>query len=94
MKFEWNSEKNEKLKRERNISFDEIATLLSTGVIWKIADHPHSDNYPNQRVFLIPINDWIYFVPFVIEKDTIFLKTAFPQRKATKEYLKEKHNGR
>ena len=93
MKFEWNPEKNEKLKRERDISFDEIATLLSSGVIWKIADHPNSAAYPNQRVFLLPINDYIYFVPFVVEKDVIFLKTAFPHRKATKDYLKEKQNG-
>ena len=50
--------------------------------------------YPNQKVFLIPVDGYIYFVPYVIEGGTIFLKTAFPHRKATWDYLKErKENG-
>jgi uncharacterized DUF497 family protein len=94
MRFEWNSEKNELLKETRNVSFEEIATLLAAGKIWKVMDHPNPDVYPNQRVFLVPINHYIFFVPFVMEKDVIFLKTAFPHRKATKDYLQEKNNGR
>ena len=43
--------------------------------------------------FLVPINHYIYFVPFVIEEDVIFLNTAFPHRKATKQYLMEKQDG-
>ncbi|EDP46922.1 conserved hypothetical protein [Rickettsiella grylli] len=33
---------------------------------------------------------FIYLVPFVKEKNYIFLKTIFPSRKATKKYLNEK----
>lgn len=90
MKFDWDPEKNEWLKANRDISFEEIALLLSEGALWKRAQHPNSAEYPNQEVFLIPIDNYIYFVPFVIDADTIFLKTAFPHRKATKDYLKEK----
>lgn len=88
--FDWNPEKNEWLKENRSISFEEIAFLLSNGILWKRTKHPNQKEYSNQEVFLIPIDNYIYFVPFVIEGDTIFLKTAFPQRKATKDYLKEK----
>lgn len=88
--FDWNPEKNEWLKENRGISFEEIALLLSNGIVWKRTKHPNQKEYPNQEVFLIPIDKYIYFVPFVIEDGTIFLKTAFPQRKATKDYLKEK----
>lgn len=90
VQFDWNPEKNEWLKAERNISFDEIALLLSHGELWKVAPHPNPDRYPRQHVFLIPINNYIYFVPYVMDGETIFLKTAFPHRKATQDYLKEK----
>ena len=91
MKFDWDPEKNEWLKRERNISFEELALLLSAGCLWKTAEHPNQEKYPGQRVFLVPVNDYIYFVPCVIDDDAIFLKTAFPHRKATRDYLKEKN---
>ena len=93
MKFDWNPEKNEWLKRNSKVSFEDIAILLSSGLVWKITDHPNQIAYPNQRVFLVPIDDYIYFIPFVMEENVVFLKTAFPHRKATKIYLKEKHHG-
>lgn len=93
MRFDWDPEKNEWLKEHRKISFEEIATLLAAGDLWKVTDHPNQDTYPNQRVFLLPIDDYIFFVPFVLEDEKIFLKTAFPSRKATKQYLQEKQDG-
>jgi uncharacterized DUF497 family protein len=89
VRFDWDIEKNERLKKERNISFEDIALLLAAGKLWKTADHPNPEKYPNQRVFLVPVDGYIFFVPFVMENDTIFLKTAFPHRKATRDYLKE-----
>ena len=72
MQFDWNPEKNEWLKRNRKISFEEIALLLAEGKLWKVADHPNQKKYQNQKVFLIPIDDYIYFVPYVLEKEVIF----------------------
>ena len=92
MKFDWDIEKNEWLKAERGISFEEIALLLSSGCLWKVTDHPNQKNDPNQQVFLVPIDNYIYFVPFVLDGETVFLKTAFPHRKATKDYLEEKQD--
>jgi len=88
--FDWDPEKNAWLKENRGISFEEIALLLSNGVLWKRTKHPNKKKYPHQEVFLIPIDNYIYFVPFIIDGDKIFLKTAFPQRNATKHYLNEK----
>lgn len=89
MKFDWDPEKNEQLKAERGISFEEIALLLGSGFLWKVAKHWNEEQYPNQRVFLIPINEYIYAVPFVKDEETYFLKTAFASRKLTKQYKKE-----
>lgn len=89
VKFDWNPEKNEWLKKERGISFEEIALHLAEGHLWKVMDHPNAEKYPNQQVFLIPIDGYIHLVPFLVDGDTFFLKTAIPSRKATKDYRKE-----
>lgn len=91
MKFDWDPEKNEFLKKERNVSFEEIALLLSSGVLWKTIEHPNQERFGHQKAFLVPIDDHIYFVPYVMDGNTIFLKTAFAHRKATREYLKERN---
>ena len=89
MIFEWDPEKNEKIKRERGISFEEIALLLGDGRLWAVTRHWNTEKYPNQRIFLIPIDGRIIAVPFVQDKKKIFLKTAFPSRKMTKRYREE-----
>ena len=89
MKFEWNSDKNEKLKKERNISFEQIIFHLSEGDLWKIADHPNQSDYPSQKIYFVIVDGYIYLVPFIVDDDYIFLKTFIPSRKATKDYIQE-----
>ncbi|HUV62257.1 MAG TPA: hypothetical protein VMW24_00090 [Sedimentisphaerales bacterium] len=89
MKYEWNPDKNEWLKRERNISFERIVFHLSLGDIWKICEHPDQANYPGQRLYFVVVDDYVYIVPYVVEKEYIFLKTVIPSRKATKDFEKE-----
>ena len=89
MRFEWNSEKNELLKRERGISFEQIVFHLSEGDLWKVAGHPNQRAYPGQKIYFVDVDGYIYLVPHVIEADHIFLKTIIPSRKATKEFRAE-----
>lgn len=89
MLFDWNPEKNEWLKQKRGISFEEIALLLGNGQLWRVSDHWNQEKYPGQEVFFVPIDGCIYLVPYVIDGETIFLKTAIPSRKATREYRRE-----
>jgi uncharacterized DUF497 family protein len=88
MKYEWNPEKNEWLKKEREISFEQVIFHLSQGDLWKIADHPNQDKYPGQKIYFVIIEQYIYLVPYIRDKDQIFLKTIIPSRKATQEYKK------
>lgn len=90
MKFEWNPEKNEWLKRERKISFEDVAFHLSQGDVWRISEHPDQKTYPGQWIYFVIVNDYIYLVPYQQAPDSIFLKTIIPSRKATKMYLAEK----
>ena len=49
-----------------------------------------SVNYPNQKIFVLEIDNYVYLAPFVENEDEIFLKTIIPSRKFTKKYLKQK----
>lgn len=92
MRFEWNPAKNDQLRDERGISFEEIALLLGSGHLWAVTGHWNLRKYPRQRVFLILVDGYIFAVPFVEEDGVIFLKTAFPSRKLTKQYQQEMEN--
>jgi len=89
MRYECNPKKNEWLKAERNISFEKIVFHLSQGDVWKLADHPDQENYPGQKIYFVIIEDYIYLVPHLVEKDYTFLKTIIPSRKATKAYKRD-----
>ena len=77
-------EKSTRLKRERGISFEEVATLILEKKYVDIVLHPKR---AGQRMFLIPINGYIHVVPFVLDDDNNFvLKTIFPSRKFQQKY--------
>ena len=48
--------------------------------------------YKNQKVYVIKIKKYAYAVPYIVTKEgNIFLKTLYPSRKLTKQYI-NKHN--
>lgn len=85
--FRWAHDKNETLKIERNISFEEIALAIEADGLIDILQHPNADKYPNQSVLIVAFEAYVYLVPFVEEADYYFLKTVIPSRKATRDYL-------
>ena len=86
--FRWNHEKNEQLKAERNISFEEIVLAVEANGLLDIIVHSNPGRYPQQRLFVVAIEQYAYLVPFVEETEYYFLKTVIPNRKATRDYLK------
>ena len=89
VRYEWNPEKNEVLKRERGISFEQIVFHLSQGDVWKTADHPNQSQYLGQQLYFVNVEGYIHIVPHVVEDEHVFLKTIIPSRKATKDYKEE-----
>ena len=88
MKFyDWDSEKNERLKTERGISFEEIVFHISQGAEVDVFEHPNQARYLGQKVSVVVVDDYAYLVPYVESETTIFLKTIIPSRKATKMYV-------
>lgn len=85
--YRWNHEKNEQLRVERRIFFEEIVLSIEANGLIDILKHPNRGKYPNQLVFVVFYNGYIYLVPFIEEADYYFLKTIIPSRKATRDYL-------
>ncbi|MEA3466258.1 MAG: BrnT family toxin [Thermodesulfobacteriota bacterium] len=83
----WNTEKNQTLIKERNISFEDVLFAIQQFDLLDDIKHPNEQKYPNQRVFIVDIADYAYIVPYVETTDEIFLKTIIPSRKATRKYL-------
>lgn len=88
--FNYSPEKNAYLKKIRGIGFEEIELAIEQGNVITVIDHPNQNKYPNQQIYIIGLNDYIYLVPFVeTSPNEIFFKTIIPSRKAVKKYLKE-----
>ncbi len=88
--FDWNNDKNEELLKDRRVSFEEVVFCIMNGGLLDMMEHPNKSKYPNQNIFIVDIDDYVYLVPFVEEDEVVFLKTIIPSRKMTKKYLGEK----
>lgn len=87
--YAWNPEKNEWIKKERGISFEEIVLNIQIGNEVDLFDHPNQDRYPGQKISVVLVEGYAYLVPLVEEVEQTFLKTIIPSRKATKKYAGE-----
>jgi uncharacterized DUF497 family protein len=85
--YDWSDEKNELLKKLRGVSFEQVALAIVSGDLIDRVKHSNPEKYPNQRVFLVKIEDYMYSVPYVEDDKKMFLKTIIPNSKATKKYL-------
>ena len=85
--FRWNHEKNEALKIQRGISFEEIVLAIEADGLLDELRHTNPDKYPNQSILVIALEAYVYLVPYVEEPNYYFLKTVIPSRKATRDYL-------
>ncbi len=79
----WSILKSERLKKARAVSFDELigAKLIA------VKKHPKRSN---QRILLFYYKRYIWIVPYIEDRDSIFLKTLYPSRKFTKLYKEGK----
>jgi len=76
----WDPIKNELLKAERGVSFDQ---LLEGRLILDM----HHPSRPHQSLMLIEFEDYVWVVPYIESDYDIFLKTLYPSRKYSRLYL-------
>jgi hypothetical protein len=90
--FSWDSDKNERLKALRHISFEEVVFHIEKGGLLDVVEHPNKSKYPDQHLFVVRIENYVFLVPFVEDEHEVFLKTIIPSRKATRDYLGGEHH--
>ena len=86
--FRWDNEKNEQLKKDRGVCFEQVVILMERGDVLDTVEHPNQDKYPGQKIAMVRIDDYVYLVPYVEDHEEIFLKTIIPSRKATNKYVR------
>jgi len=81
--IKWNILKSERLKKARGVSFEDIigAKLIA------VKKHLKREK---QNIMLFKYKRYIWIVPYVEDKECIFLKTLYPSRKYTKLYKEGK----
>jgi uncharacterized DUF497 family protein len=60
--FRWSSEKNDTVKAERGISFENIVVSIEAGGLLDILAHPSQAKYPRQRVHVVACDNYVYLV--------------------------------
>ena len=84
MSIIWDQKKNDWLKLNRHISFDEIAEMILNGDYKTILENPTREN---QFYFILEIKKYTWVMPFIRDqRNEIVLKTAFPSRKFHKKF--------
>ena len=92
MYFDWDEEINKQLKTKRNISFEQVIVEINSGNLLDAIEHPNKKKYPNQLMYVVRSGDYVYLIPFIQDKEKIFLKTIYPSRKFRKLYERETRN--
>ncbi len=85
--FDWDEKKNQKLKGERDIGFEDIISAINEGKLLVTLEHPKRTN---QKIYVVNVGNYAYMVPFVEDDEKKFLKTIYPSRKMTKLHLIER----
>jgi hypothetical protein len=83
----WSDEKDTMLRSDPSrggIGLAECAVAIEEG---RILDELPNPARTGQRIFVLDFGGYAYVVPYVTDGGVIFLKTVFPSRKHTAEYL-------
>jgi len=85
-KIRWNPEKSQQIhdNPDRGVSLELIAELIQNGDVLDIVVR---DKYPEQHAFVVLVGEEVWCVPFQEDNESIFLITAWPDRKLKRKYL-------
>jgi uncharacterized DUF497 family protein len=88
--FRWDNEKNELLKKNKGVCFEQVVLLMERGEVIDTIEHKNQERYPGQKIAVVMIDTYVYLVPYVENNEEIFLKTIIPSRKATNKFVRIK----
>ena len=84
-KIRWDPEKSQLIQDnpDRGVSLELIAELIQNEVVLDLIER---ERYPDQKAFVVPIAEQVWCVPFLEDEESIFLITAWPDRKLKRQY--------
>lgn len=50
--FRWDNEKNERLKKESGVCFEQVVILMEREDVFDAIENPNQDKYPGQKIAL------------------------------------------
>ena len=72
MIFERSYEKNLLLKKQRGICFEDVEIAIAEGRLIDVILHHNKDKYPHQKILIVEVHSYIYYVPFVKNEEDFF----------------------
>ncbi len=91
VEFIYSNEKDTLLRQTRGIGFKEIIDCIYSGGVIDAIDDSNQIKYPDSQIYVLKINGYVWFVPFIKAGNKVTLKTAYPTRKANKAYTLRGH---
>lgn len=67
--------------QHRGITFYQIIESIAENGILLNIKNPNEKDYPNQWMMVVEHNKYTYCISYVVDNETWFLKTIFPNRK-------------
>ena len=87
--YAFDPEKNAWLIEERGVSFEHIIALIEGGKLIQVLEHLDTERHPDQLLlYEVDVDGYVHVAPVVREGRTLFLKTIYPSRKATRKRTK------
>jgi hypothetical protein len=83
----WGAEKDAELMRRYGFGFERLVHAIDGGRLLAVRRHPNTVRYPHQKQLIVEIDGYVWVAPYVDEGEDLFLKTMYPSRRATREYL-------
>ena len=81
MEFIYDEEKNQILFETRGITFEQAIEIISEEGVLLDFEHPNAQDYPNQRLMVIAIDNYPHCIPYIMDEKKFVLKTIFKDRR-------------
>ena len=81
MDFTYDEEKNQILFETRGITFEQVIEIISEEGVLLDFQHPNTEDYPNQRLMVVAIDNYPHCIPYIIDGNKFVLKTVFKDRR-------------
>jgi uncharacterized DUF497 family protein len=86
--YTFDPEKNAWLIREGGISFEQIIALIEGGKLIRMLEHPDAKECPGHLLYEVDVDGYIHVVAVVRRGGSLFLRTIYASRKATRKHRK------